>query len=91
MRNLMFFADTPCRGRIDLFGTEAIPLYEHEAERAVEELLAKDIEGLVVNLLFSYVNPAHGLCLRSQAINFTVFWREGTALTARLRGASRNR
>jgi acetone carboxylase, beta subunit len=47
------------RGRIDLFGTEAIPLYEHEAERAVEELLAKDIEGLVVNLLFSYVNPAH--------------------------------
>jgi len=63
MRNLMFFADTPFRGRIDLFGTEAIPLYEHEAERAVEELLAKDIEGLVVNLLFSYVNPAHGLCL----------------------------
>ncbi len=47
------------RGRIDLFGTEAIPLYEHEVERAVEELLAKDIEGLVVNLLFSYANGAH--------------------------------
>ena len=47
------------RGRIDLFGTEAIPLYEHEVERVVEELLAKDIEGLVVNLLFSYANGAH--------------------------------
>jgi N-methylhydantoinase A/acetone carboxylase beta subunit len=47
------------RGRIDLFGTEAIPLYEHEVEAAVTELLAKQIEGLVVNLLFSYANPAH--------------------------------
>lgn len=47
------------RGRIDLFGAEAIPLYEHEVERAVEELLKKDIEGLVVNLLFSYANGAH--------------------------------
>ena len=47
------------RGRIDLFGTEAIPLYEYEVERIVEELLAKDIEGLVVNLLFSYANGAH--------------------------------
>lgn len=47
------------RGRVDLFGTEAIPLYEDEIEMAVSDLLAKDIEGLVVNLLFSYANPAH--------------------------------
>jgi len=47
------------RGRIDLFGTEAIPLYDHEAEKAVEELLDKNIEGLVVNLLFSYASPVH--------------------------------
>lgn len=56
------------RGRIDLFGTEAIPLYEHEVERAVEALLAADIEGLVVNLLFSYANPAHELKVKDIAL-----------------------
>src|SRR5919201_980280 len=47
------------RGRIDLFGDEAIPLYEEEARRAVEELAALDVEGIVVNLLYSYRNSAH--------------------------------
>jgi N-methylhydantoinase A/acetone carboxylase beta subunit len=55
------------RGRIDLFGTEVIPLYEHEAEVAVAELLAKDIEGLVVNLLFSYVSGAHEQAIKAVA------------------------
>lgn len=55
------------RGRIDLFGTEVIPLYEHEAESAVAELLDKDIEGLVVNLLFSYVSGAHEQTIKTIA------------------------
>jgi acetone carboxylase, beta subunit len=47
------------RGRIDLFGDEAIPLYEHEARRAVEELAALGVEGIVVNFLYSYRNSSH--------------------------------
>jgi acetone carboxylase, beta subunit len=47
------------RGRIDLFGDEAIPLYDEEARRAVEELVALGVEGIVVNLLYSYRSSAH--------------------------------
>jgi acetone carboxylase beta subunit len=47
------------RGRIDLFGDEAIPLYEDEARAAVEQLVAADVEGIVVNLLYSYRNSSH--------------------------------
>src|SRR4051812_22169073 len=47
------------RGRIDLFGDEAIPLYEEEARRGIEELTALEVEGIVVNLLYSYRNSAH--------------------------------
>lgn len=56
------------RGRIDLFGTEAIPLYEHEAEAAVAELLDMNVEGIVVNLLFSYANPAHENAVKAAAL-----------------------
>jgi N-methylhydantoinase A/acetone carboxylase beta subunit len=47
------------RGRVDLFGDEAIPLYEEEAREAAEELSAAGVEGIVVNLLYSYRNSAH--------------------------------
>src|SRR3954447_18441394 len=47
------------RGRIDLFGDEAIPLYEQEAEQAVTELVGAGVEGIVVNLLYSYRNSTH--------------------------------
>src|SRR3954453_17524344 len=47
------------RGRIDLFGDEAIPLYEEEARRAMEELTALEAEGIVVNRPYSYLNLAH--------------------------------
>jgi acetone carboxylase, beta subunit len=47
------------RGRIDLFGDEAIPLYDREARAAVEALAAADVEGIVVNFLFSYRNASH--------------------------------
>ncbi|HLS82123.1 MAG TPA: hydantoinase/oxoprolinase family protein [Steroidobacter sp.] len=48
-------------GRIDCFGREAIPLYEHEVRRAVEELLAAEVDAIAVCLMFSYLNPAHEL------------------------------
>jgi N-methylhydantoinase A/acetone carboxylase beta subunit len=47
------------RGRVDLFGDEAIPLYEDEARAAAEELAAAGVEGIVVNLLYSYRNGSH--------------------------------
>ena len=47
------------RGRVDLFGDEAIPFYEDEARTAVEELAAAEVEGIVVNLLYSYRNGSH--------------------------------
>src|SRR5919198_4393632 len=47
------------RGRIDLFGDEAIPLYEDEAREAAETLVAAGVEGIVVNLLYSYRNSGH--------------------------------
>jgi acetone carboxylase beta subunit len=47
------------RGRVDLFGDEAIPLYEDEVRQAAEELHAAGVEGIVVNLLYSYRNSAH--------------------------------
>src|ERR687891_886360 len=47
------------RGRVDLFGDEAIPLYETEAWAAVKELSEAGVEGIVVNLLYSYSNASH--------------------------------
>lgn len=47
------------RGRIDLNGEEVIPLLEDEAREAAAALLADDVQAIVVNLLFSYRNPAH--------------------------------
>ena len=47
------------RGRIDVFGKIAIPLYEEEVRSAVGKLLDKDVESLVVCLLFSYKNGDH--------------------------------
>ncbi len=47
------------RGRVDMFGDEAIPLYEDEARRAVEELAAADVEGIAINFLYSYRNSSH--------------------------------
>ena len=47
------------RGRIDLFGDEIIPLYEQEVVEAVQKLIEMDVEGIVVNLMFSFINPTH--------------------------------
>lgn len=48
-------------GRIDMFAMEAIPLYEHEAVQAVEELLDENVDAIAVSLWFSYMNPMHEL------------------------------
>ncbi len=48
-------------GRIDMFTMEAIPLYEHEAVKAVEELLDEGVDAIAVCLYYSYLNPAHEL------------------------------
>jgi acetone carboxylase beta subunit len=47
------------RERIDLFGEEAIPLYESEAWAAIKELAEAGVEGIVVNFLYSYRNSSH--------------------------------
>ncbi|WP_417675740.1 hydantoinase/oxoprolinase family protein [Pseudodonghicola sp.] len=45
--------------RIDMFGTVVIPLREETARTAAQELIAQDVEGIVISLLHSYKNPGH--------------------------------
>lgn len=45
--------------RVDMFGRVVIPLYEGGVAPAVEELLAKGAEAIVISLLHSYKNPTH--------------------------------
>jgi acetone carboxylase beta subunit len=47
------------RGRVDLFGDEAIPLYDDEARAAISELAEAGVEAIVVSLLYSYRNSSH--------------------------------
>lgn len=46
--------------RIDMFGTPVIPLYEHEVEQGVRELLVdEECEALAIVFLHSYTNSTH--------------------------------
>ncbi len=45
--------------RIDLFGQAVIPLYEHEVEQGVRDLLGEGIEALAIVFLQSFTNGAH--------------------------------
>lgn len=45
--------------RIDLFGKVVFPLYEHEVEEAARQLIAKDVEAIVIHFIYSYLNPQH--------------------------------
>jgi acetone carboxylase, beta subunit len=47
------------RGRIDVMGTEVLPLREEDVRAAAGELLGAGVEGIVVCLLFSYRNAEH--------------------------------
>ncbi len=46
-------------GRVDMFGNEAIPVYEEDARKAVHDLLDEKVEAICVSLVFSYRNPSH--------------------------------
>ena len=47
------------RGRIDVFGKEAIPLRTVEVRSAVEKLLKMQVEAIVICFIYSYKNAAH--------------------------------
>ncbi|MER1967131.1 hydantoinase/oxoprolinase family protein [Castellaniella sp. GW247-6E4] len=47
------------RGRVNVFGSEVIPLYDDEVRLAVEALLEDEVQAIVVCLIFSYKNGAH--------------------------------
>jgi len=47
------------RGRIDVQGREAIPLYEDDVRTAVESLLEHEVDGIVICFLQSFVNDSH--------------------------------
>ncbi|MEA2158734.1 MAG: acetone carboxylase, beta subunit, partial [Solirubrobacteraceae bacterium] len=64
--------------RVDHFGHVAIPMYEHDVERAAEELLESDVEGFCICFLMSYLNPAHEL--RAKQIVEDVIGRRGAEL-----------
>jgi N-methylhydantoinase A/acetone carboxylase beta subunit len=49
------------RGRIDVMGTEVLPLREADARQAAEELIDAGVEGICVCLLFGYRNAQHEL------------------------------
>jgi N-methylhydantoinase A len=48
-------------GWIDMFGEEAVPLYEDMTRQAVEELLDENVDAIAVCLLQSFINPMHEL------------------------------
>lgn len=45
--------------RVDSVGTVVIPLYEDEVRNAVRELVAEDVQGIGVVLLWSFLNNKH--------------------------------
>jgi N-methylhydantoinase A/acetone carboxylase beta subunit len=47
------------RGRIDVMGTEVLPLREEDVRLAAEELLDAGVEGICICLLFGYRNAQH--------------------------------
>ncbi len=47
--------------RISMFGEQVIPMYEHEVQQAVADLLDHNVEGIAIMFLFSYLNPTHEL------------------------------
>jgi len=47
------------RGRIDVMGTEVLPLREEDVRTAAEELLDAGVEGICICFLFGYRNASH--------------------------------
>lgn len=53
--------------RVDMFGNVVIPLYEHEVEDAIQNLIDDDVEAIVISLLHSYKFPKHERIIRDVA------------------------
>jgi N-methylhydantoinase A/acetone carboxylase beta subunit len=47
------------RGRIDVMGTEVLPLREEDVREAAAQLLDAEVEGICICLLFGYRNASH--------------------------------
>ena len=45
--------------RVDCFGAVVVPLNEGQAEEAIRELLAEDVEAIAICFLWSFLEPAH--------------------------------
>lgn len=45
--------------RTDMMGTQVIPLREESAREAARDLIAADVEGIVISLMHSYKNPVN--------------------------------
>jgi N-methylhydantoinase A len=45
--------------RVDKTGTAVVPLTEAEARRAIDAVLAQDVESVAISLLWGFANPAH--------------------------------
>jgi acetone carboxylase beta subunit len=55
--------------RIDMSGKVVIPLREDSAREAARDLIAADVEGIVISLLHSYKNPDHERRVRDIVAN----------------------
>src|SRR5699024_8521878 len=53
--------------RVDVFGNVVIPLYEHEIEEAIQQLIDEDVEAIVISLLHSYTHQDHVRIIRDIA------------------------
>ncbi|MBN1320222.1 MAG: hydantoinase/oxoprolinase family protein [Thermoleophilia bacterium] len=61
--------------RIDANGKAFIPLYEHEVREAVDKLIDKNVESIIILFLYSYMNPSHEL--RAKEIAEEIIKRRG--------------
>ena len=55
------------RGRIDVMGTEVLPLREEDVREAAAALLDAGVEGICICLLFSYRNAEHEIRGRARS------------------------
>jgi N-methylhydantoinase A len=55
---------TTVNERVDAAGRVIVPLDPEDAERAIDRLLAENVEALAICLLNSFANPVHGLILK---------------------------
>ena len=47
------------QGRLDMFGTEVIPLRKKDVEERTKVLIKAGVESIAIMFLFSHMNPAH--------------------------------